>query len=238
MIRQLKNIIKNVIFRYVIPPPIRSFSQAGEDAIINFLFNDKKIKRITFLDIGTNNPDYGNNTYLFYLNGNNGVCVEADNSIIPYIKKKRPGDTVLNIGISPIENTEADFYIFDANSINTFDKKEAEYRASLGNYKIQAVIKVPLRTINTVIEEQFKSYPDLLSIDVEGLDLAIIKSLDISKYPIPVICAETCTYSENHLRPKDPSIAEYLAANGYFIYADTYINTIFVNIDWFNKNHS
>ena len=89
--------------------------------------------------------------------------------------------------------------------------------------------------INTLIAENFDDYPDLLSIDIEGLDLAVLKSLDYEKYPLPVICVETCTYSENHIRPKDPTIADFLSGKGYEVYADTYINTIFVNKKWFYK---
>ena len=75
----------------------------------------------------------------------------------------------------------------------------------------------------------------MLSLDIEGLDLEVLKSLDFEKYPIPVICVETCTYSENHIRPKDKTILEFVMSKGYEVYADTYINTIFVNKAWFYK---
>ncbi|MBK8609148.1 MAG: hypothetical protein IPL84_04185 [Chitinophagaceae bacterium] len=45
-----------------IPP---SYSQAGEDAVIKFLFNDFGKRKIEYLDLGTNLPDHYNNTYLF-----------------------------------------------------------------------------------------------------------------------------------------------------------------------------
>jgi len=98
------------------------------------------------------------------------------------------------------------------------------------------VVKVPLININKIIKENFTAFPDFLSIDIEGLDLDVLKSLDFDQFPIPVICVETCTYSEDHIRPKDYSIAEFVISKGYEVYADTYINTIFVNKDWFYKN--
>jgi len=52
-------------------------------------------------------------------------------------------------------------------------------------------------------------------------------------YPIPVICVESCDYSETHIKPKDNQIIEFLTSIGYEVYADTYINTIFVNRKWF-----
>lgn len=214
---------------------IYSYSQAGEDAIIRFLFQDKKISRFTYLDIGTSSPDYCNNTYLFYLNGCRGVCVEADITLIENIKKKRPEDKVLNLGVAVGKELTAEFYVFDITGLNTFDKAEAKKRESYGTVKISKTVQVPLVTINKLISEQFDRYPDLLSIDIEGLDLEVLRSLDLSSFPIPVICVETCTYSENHIRPKDTRIADYLCNKGYEIYADTYINTIFINKEWFYK---
>jgi len=233
MQRIKRGIIKFVYSIIPVPNVPASYSQAGEDAILRFLFQDLGITDIKYLDLGTNKPDYSNNTYLFYRNGSRGVCVDADSSLIDAIKAKRPEDKVINAGVSVSCETEADFYIFDAHPINTFNKKEAEYRASLGNYKIAKVVKVPLININDLIKNNFTTYPDLLSVDIEGLDLEVLRSLDYTKYPVPVICVETCTYSENHIHPKDLNIAEFMITRGYEVYADTYINTIFVYKKWF-----
>ena len=237
MMRILKNFIKKIVFKFIKPEQYISntYSQAGEDAVMQFLFNETGISKPTYLDIGTNKPVDGNNTYLLYQYGSRGVCVEADETYIPLIKKSRPEDKVLNCGVVVDSTKELDFYIFDEKSINTFDKEEAEKRQQLGTYKIVKVSKVKLLDINTIIRDNFSTYPHLLSLDIEGLDLKVLQSLDLKKYPIPVICTETCTYSENHIRPKDLSIQEFMLTVGYFVYADTYINTIFVNSNWFNS---
>jgi FkbM family methyltransferase len=234
MMQKVKNLVKKIVY-YIIPPPYTSpsYSQAGEDGVIRYLFNDFGKRTISYLDLGTNSPKNLNNTYLFYTNNSNGVCVEADSTLIDEIKKVRPKDKVINAGVSVSNQTEADFYIFKDPSINTFDKKEAEKRTLSGNNKILKVIKVPLININDLIKNNFKTYPDLISIDIEGLDLAVLKSLDFALYPIPVICSETCVYSENHIRPKDLSILKFMETKGYEVYADTYINTIFINKNWF-----
>ena len=236
MLAKAKQSIRSAVYSIIKPPYApQSYSQAGEDAILRFLFKDKKIKEIRYLDIGTNVPDYGNNTYLFYKDGSSGVCVDADKTLIPLIKKLRPRDTVINVGIAVSHEKDADFYIFDLNGINTFNKEEAEKRSKTGTHKIKEIVRVPLLSINELIQKNFDSYPHLLSLDIEGLDLVVLKSLDYLKFPIPVICVETCVYSENHIRAKDNSIAEFLSGKGYEIYADTYINTIFVNKKWFYK---
>lgn len=237
-----KKTIKRVVGRILAigrqPGPITnytSYSQAGEDSILSFLFSDKKISMIYYLDLGTNIPDFGNNTFLFYTRGSRGICVEADVSLINAIKATRPEDKVLNLGVNIIENGELTkpFYVFNEPSLNTFDQNEALKREGYGSFKIIRIDNVTLMSITKIIDKHCAALPDLLSIDIEGLDLQVLESLDLLRYPIPVICAETCTYSENHIRPKDDRIQTHMLSKGYFVYADTYINTIFVNHNWF-----
>lgn len=237
MIKNFLRKVKNKIF----PQPIvireyNTYSQAGEDAILAFLFADKKMSKVSYLDIGTNTPDYCNNTYLLYKKGHRGVCVEADKTLIPIIKEVRADDKIINAGVAVSTQLEADFYIFDIKGLNTFDKKEVEKRQASGTFHVMQVVKVPLISINDIIKDYFESYPDFISIDIEGLDLEVLKSLDFNKYPVPVICVETCEFSENHVRPKDNSISDFILSKGYVVYADTYINTIFVDKNWFYKN--
>ena len=213
-----------------------SFSQSGEDAIVNFLFNSFGKKSIEYLDIGTNTPDLGNNTYFFYKNGGKGVCVEADINLIDNIKKVRPKDVVINAGVSISDQKFASFFLFNESALNTFNEVEAIQREKSGKYKIINKIEVPLKKINDIIKENFIKFPDFLSIDIEGLDFEVLSTLNFQKFPIPVICVETCTYSETHIKSKDSNIINLMQSKGYDIYADTYINTIFVNKKWFNKN--
>lgn len=235
MINIFKKAIRKVYSLVSSPYHRKSYSQAGEDAIIDFLFSSIGYTELTYLDLGTNNPSWSNNTYLFYEKGFKGVLVEADKTIIPLIKKIRPRDKTLNLGVSFNDEKEADFYIFNAKALNTFSKDDAEHRQRVGDHKILDIVKVPLETINEIIFKNFDTYPDLISIDIEGLDLDVLNTLDFDKYPVPVICAETCTYSENHIKFKNNSIKDLMHTKGYFVYADTYINTIFVNENWFNK---
>jgi FkbM family methyltransferase len=212
-----------------------SYSQAGEDAIIRYLFNDYGLKKISYLDLGTNKPNFGNNTYWFYTRNCRGVCVEANPELFKQIKTIRRKDIVLNLGISTNKQDSAPFYIFNETAISTFDKNESEKRINSGKYKLNKIVDVKLKSINTLISENFTYYPDFLSIDIEGLDYNVLDSLNVEKFPIPVICVETCLYSEDHIRPKNEYIVNLMKQKGYEIYADTYINTIFINKKWFYK---
>ena len=214
----------------------RSYAQAGEDRVLAFLFETMKIKNISYLDIGANHPIVCNNTYLFYRKGSNGILIEPDAVFNKVLQKARPKDTIIQAAISDRETGEADFYIFDEPSINTLSKEEADLRQQSGKYFLKEKKKIKLLTIEKIIADHMNNIPpDLVSLDVEGVDYDVLNAFDFVKYPVPVWIVETCEYSENHIKPKITSIIELMQSKGYFIYADTYINTIFVNKNWFDN---
>ena len=108
----IKGIVNALLERPVAVKEYNSYSQAGEDGILSFLITDKKLTKVEYLELGTNIPDVGNNTFLLYKMGHRGVCVEADKSLIQNIQKLRPEDKVINAGVSVSDQTEANFYIF------------------------------------------------------------------------------------------------------------------------------
>src|SRR5882762_4404520 len=83
-----------------------SYSQAGEDIIVNFWKHAKKIREFSYFDIGANHPVTLNNTYKFYEQGYRGVCVEPDPFLCRKLKKARKNDIIVNSGVSAGEDGE------------------------------------------------------------------------------------------------------------------------------------
>jgi hypothetical protein len=75
----------------------------------------------------------------------------------------------------------------------------------------------------------------LISLDAEGFDLEILKSMDFNKYRPQIFCIETLTYTENGTEEKILPIIDFMNQKGYFAYADTYINSIFIDKTIWNK---
>jgi FkbM family methyltransferase len=218
------------IFRKLIPhKPAFSYSQCGEDLIINFIFQILQIAQPSFLDLGAHHPTYLSNTYFFYERGCTGVCVEPDPMLHTEIKNKRKKDICLNVGVGTTQQTEADFFLMTSKTLNTFSKEEAERYQAYGKQKIEKVIKLPLLTVNQIINQNFASFPNLISIDIEGLELDILKTFDFSIFKPEVFCVETLTYTEDNAERKLSEVIDYICQNDYFVYADTFINTIFVS---------
>jgi FkbM family methyltransferase len=214
----------------------RSFSQCGEDLIVDFIFNAIGVQFPTYLDIGAHHPYYLNNTILFYLKGCKGINIEPDPSLfLPFIQERK-NDINLNIGISDKKDT-LDFYIINTPTLNTFAKTEAENYPNQGNFFIKEVKKVNVDTITNILAEfNDGAFPDFLTLDAEGIDELVLKSIDFENNSPTVICIETISFSENGTGVKNYEMIHFLESKGYMLYADTHINSIFVMKDkWMRK---
>jgi len=209
-----------------------SYAQCGEDIIIDAFLRGLSITQPTYIDIGTYHPILNNNTYLFYKNGGHGICIEPDEDFFRLIQKNRPKDISLNVGVGPEAIEKANFYLMSSHNLNTFSKSEAELTVTEENYgkqEIKKVVQLPLVTAHSLIEKYLHTAPDILSVDAEGLDFEIITSIDLTRYRPKIICTETLRYGPGQKLGKETSVSEYLAKNDYILYADTYVNSLFVD---------
>ena len=155
----------------------RSFSQFGEDKFMwGFL---KHLKTGFYIDVGSSHPINGNNTYLFYLNGWNGICIDPilDKNLY-YIN--RPNDISLQFFY---DCYETDFF-FKCNELDQLSGYKIDPFFKDFTYDIQDVKGINFKILKGFI----KKHINLLSIDCEGLDFEIIKQL-IHLYP-DIICIE------------------------------------------------
>ncbi len=202
-----------------------SYSQCGEDRILKFLFdNILKISKPSFLDIGAHHPYYLNNTNIFYESGSSGINIDPNEISIQLFKKHRPRDISLQLGISD-KATELDFYTFRYSTHNTFDPVEAEKHKDA----LLSITKIKVQTIEYIIQEYANGvFPDFLSLDVEGLDLRILKTIDFSTNGPKVICVESNFEKSKTIWDKNYELIHYLKKENYVVYSDTFINTIFL----------
>jgi FkbM family methyltransferase len=215
------------------PPPKQpgrqSFSQMGEDIVLFHLLRDlMKIDRPTYVDIGAADPIQSNNTYLLHWMGGHGVLVEPNPAYLERLRLHRPHDVIVNIGIGVTDATEADYYIIRGRpALNTFSPEQvALLRGKTHEDVVERVVKMPLMSVNHLFERYLHQAPDLVSIDVEGLDLAILRTLDFTKYRPAAFIAETIRMGTAN---EDSSIATFLATKGYVARGGSLYNTIFAD---------
>lgn len=207
----------------------KSFSQFGEDLILEQAFNIINDKNISYLDIGANHPYLLSNTYYFYRRGSYGTLIEPDPKLFRILKKKRPLDNVLNIGIGFGKKiVNAKLYIMSNPVLNTFSFEEAKRIEMETKDKIIYDVNIELIPINFILED-LRSLPSFISIDVEGLDYQILESMDFQKYRPALICAETLTYQPITGGVEIKKIISLMKKKKYKIFANTRLNTIFID---------
>ncbi len=208
-----------------------SYSQCGEDVNVHFNFKflkPLKNSKITYMDVGAHHPVEINNTFYFYKMGFRGVLIEPNGAYCKMLRRARPEDATLEAGIGISAATEADYYLMNASALNTFSKEHAERIESEteGRFKIEEVRKIPLLNINDVMEKHFKGAPAFVSIDTEGLDLEILRTVDFTKYRPKVFCVETLITNTTEVRSE---IAEYIESQNYTARGGSIVNTIFLD---------
>ena len=210
----------------------RSYAQSGEDLILAYIFRWIGIAKPTYLDIGAHHPTWLSNTYLFYKGGSSGVCIEPDLDCFENIRKHRKRDVCLNVGVGVGGAESLKLYVMTARTLNTFSREEAERCQNTRNYgdqRIERIIDVPVRSISEIMREYSSGGVNLVSIDVEGLDFEILREFDFATYQPEVFCVETLRYQEDGSLKKNANLIRFMQEQGYAVYADTYINTIFMS---------
>ena len=210
-----------------------SYSQAGEDKIIEFILSYLGEKNIglSYLDIGCNDYKSLSNSYALYKKGVRGVLIDANPIYIDEIKMYRPEDIVLNCGIGAKNSEKMKFYILNTPGLDSFDLesiKEAQRQTPW--IKIVDEIEVPVYTLDEIYEKYFASVPTIVSLDVEGLEMDILKSTNFEKYRPYIFIIETIEYREKiSVTNKRNDIINLMFENDYIEYAFTGVNSIFID---------
>jgi FkbM family methyltransferase len=219
---------KNLIVYDSFPFRNNSFSQEGEDLIIDKILNYKK--KGFYIDIGAHHPIKYSNTYIFYKRGWNGINIDAMPDSMNEFKKIRPKDKNIQAAISN-ENTNVTFYIFNEPALNTLNSEEAKSKDNKNGYRIVKEIKVVTIKLSELLAIQMENNQeiDFMSIDTEGNDLNVLKSNDWEKYRPKLIMVEDLKF-KNLEDYNQSEIFNYMKSLNYSIVAKT-INTVFYQLN-------
>ncbi len=210
-----------------------SVAQSGEDTIVEYVLMVLGIKLSDeyYLDLGANHAKQLSNTYMLYKKGMRGVLVEANPQLIGELKLYRSEDVILNKCISNHSDESLQFYIMsgDGLSCTSMDAVNEMIEKNPQLY-IKDTITVDTITVNQILQKYFSKAPILLSIDIEGQEESILQTLDYDKYAPLIVIVERIDYGTTIATKKRKDlIADIMSQNGYFEYAFTGINSIFIN---------
>jgi FkbM family methyltransferase len=213
-------------------------SQVGQDKWLDDnVFKGKE--NGVFIEVGAFDGVYGSNTYFFEKEKNwKGILIEPHKlNFEEMVNKSNREKSIMENCAIDINDGEVDFLMMDGacdilsgiveyyddrhrrrinNELNSFMSNPFDHRHKTQ----QNVVKVRSQKLQTLIDKHELNNIDLCSIDVEGGELKVLKSIDFEKSNI------YCFLIENNYGEKD--VEEYLSEKGYYLlnklqYDDVYI---------------
>jgi FkbM family methyltransferase len=208
-----------------------SYAQEGEDILLKRIFDSRKKYRGFFVDVGAHHPYRFSNTYLFYQKGWSGINIDAMPDSMKAFKKVRPRDINLEVPISDKKQVLT-YYAFSEPALNGFSKEISEHRADLEHLKLLFTKEIETITLEEILDQYLPKGQsiDFLTVDVEGLDFEVIRSINLAKYTPKVILAEVLKDDLSTL-DQNPMVG-YLEGYGYSLSAKTVNTAFFIHQDF------
>lgn len=204
------------------------FSWEGEDVLTNKIFADQfGVAKGFYLDIGAHHPFNLSNTALLYSNGWRGINVDAMPGAMVEFDTHRPEDINIEAGITDKPGSML-YSIFNVTDLNGFLTQD-QVNHNLGRgLRLVDQKRVQTTTINDIIETHSGGrHIDLLTVDVEGLDLAVLKSLDDKHRPTMII-TETLGYRDVEDIMNGP-VYELMKSRDYALFSRLHFSCFFVD---------
>ena len=164
-------------------------SQFNQDKFVIDFYNNKQSGY--FVEIGASDGIQLSNTYILEKNYNwKGICVEPIPDKYKKLKKNRPNSYCYNNPIYNQSNIDIEFSICTNGSLFSGIKNHiTTYKNRLENNSCNIILKT-LSINDLLINSNAPEFIDYLSIDTEGSEYEIIKSLDFSKYKFGLLSIE------------------------------------------------
>ena len=168
----------------------------NEDTVVLNYFKDKK--NGFYVDVSCYHPVHRNNTYLLHMQNWSGVNIDKSKFSINLFNFMRPKDLNYNCAISDKNENIKLFYQKELSQLSTTEKSQAEsvFQGNIKEKDIQAF------TLDEILSKgrYNNSIIDFLDVDVEGVDLKVLKGLSFDKFKPKLVCIEI---HENEIKKSD-----------------------------------
>jgi|UniRef100_A0A6C0BK02 FkbM family methyltransferase len=186
-----------------------TYSQIGQDREVLEYYHYKR--NGYFIEVGAHDGVSYSNTYLLEKNyGWTGICVEPLPDKYALLVKNRPNSMCIDKAAFSQSGLVMDFSVADMFSglvkyIDCHDEGRCATR-----------IKVTTATLTDILQQcQAPSFIEYLSVDTEGTELEVFKSIDYDKYQFGVIHVE-----HNGIEPRRTNMRVFLTSKGYQYYRE------------------
>jgi FkbM family methyltransferase len=199
-----------------------SYSHEGEDMVLRRIFQAQTSG--LYVDVGAHHPFRFSNTCYFHRLGWRGINIDPNPTSIEAFRRVRPLDVNLCVGVSDVPG-DLRYYVFNEPALNSFDPVLAAERALLRDYLLLETRDIPVRRLDDLLAEHLRPGQkiDFMSVDVEGLDLQVLKSNDWQRFRPRIMLAEA--RAANIVRLEADPVNAFATSIGYRLIAKT-LNTL------------
>jgi FkbM family methyltransferase len=207
----------------------QSFSQFGEDIDVLDFFG-KEFQGI-FVDVGANDGVELSNTYLLEQHGWRGVLVEASEQLANACRQARPRSIVVNkAAVLSRQVKQVEFFEYTGrlptgeiyDGLSSVGQLSAYHSTAIAAGASVRRTVVPAACLDEILDEAgFNGQIDFVSVDVEGLELDVLKGLSLRARAPRLLLVEDNSFGQ------DRRVVDYLRGLGYFRVHRTGVN------DWF-----
>lgn len=147
-----------------------SYAQHGEDVILWRALGGRT--GVFYVDVGAFDPTYDSVTRSLYERGWRGMNIEAQPDRITAFEDERPEDINIAVAIG-----DRDGAITLTVPANPGWASTLEPRATGADPTTSRALEVPLRSLSTVLAEHSIDHVDVLKVDVEGGEPAVVRGM-------------------------------------------------------------
>lgn len=184
------------VTKYV-PHARLSFSQNGEDLLLQRIFEPKKTPGF-YIDIGAHHPMLWSNTCLLHRAGWRGINIEPNFDLYTLFNQYRPNDINLNLGVAK-KSGELLYYMFREPAYNTFSAGWNTHVQK--NYSPDFLLetrKIAVEPLATILSKKLplNTVIDFMNVDCEEFDYEVLESNDWQQYRPKVLAVECNAHLE------------------------------------------
>ena len=169
-----------------------------------------------YVEVGANHPVLGNQTWFLEQQGWSGVLIEPNPKLFQLLGEHRPRSRAVQAAVGA-KNGEVDLLL-------GLDDLHSTLAPVLGDPLSGEKVRVPLRTLDSILAEAGVAAVDFLSIDVEGMELQVLQGLNLEKFAPKLILIEEHRrdYAKHyHLRRQGYRLVRRTGRNNWYVPPDS-----------------
>ena len=171
------------------------------------------------VEVGANDPTQLSQSYGFEQRGWRSILVEPHPRFAQRLRELRKGAVYECACGRPEDAGKAvTLYLSGGESSVSLDLMQPH-----GLGRVEGSVQVPVRTLDSILDEAGISTVDLLSVDVEGYELNVLGGIDLRRYRPRLVLLEDMLYDlgkDRHMRRQGYQLVRRTGSNSWYVPAE------------------